>query len=52
MCLDSRRDMDADAADFVAASLHFTGVHTDAYLDAELVCAVTDREPTLNRPST
>jgi len=42
--------MHADPGDVVAASFYFTGVHTDAYLHAELVCAVADREPTLNRP--
>ena len=42
--------MDADPGDVIATSFHFTGVHTDAHFHAELARAVTDGEPTLNRP--
>src|SRR4051812_29265059 len=48
--LDSGRDMHADSGDIIAASFDFTSVHADAHFHAELTRAITDCEPTLNRP--
>src|SRR5205823_265730 len=46
----SRRDVDSDPANILAASLHLAGVHTAADVETELTRGVPDRARALERP--